>query len=383
MNSKTPVLFQPAQIGPYRLGHRVVLAPQTRIRCTKEHIPQDIMAEYYSQRASTPGTLLISEATFIAPKAAGFPNAPGIWSEEQIAGWKKIVDAVHSKDCLIFLQLWALGRAADPQALQAINPNYPLVSSSDIPIRSTFESGLKPRPLTHDEIQEYIRFYSVAASNAVHKAGFDGVEIHGANGYLIDQFTQDVCNKRTDEYGGSVENRCKFALEVTKAVADAVGQDKTAIRIGPWTHYKDMRMLDPIPTFSYLVSRLKDLHPKLAYLHVIEPGVAGAAYEDDTSSSSNDFIRDIWLPRPLITAGGYTREAALKATQPGGELVAFGKPFLANPDLPFRLEKNLPLNEWDRATFYLPGDTSGKGYTDYPFYNGTARAWRYYEGREV
>ncbi|KAF5383488.1 hypothetical protein D9757_006098 [Collybiopsis confluens] len=379
MESNPPALFYPAQIGPHRLLHRVVLAPLTRLRCTKDHVPQDIMVEYYRQRASSPGTLLIGEATLIAPNAAGLAHAPGIWSEDQISGWKKIVNAIHAKNCFIFLQLWALGRSANLEALHAIDPEYSLVSASDLPIKGKSQ----PRPLTQAEIQEYIRLYATAASNAVNRAGFDGVEIHGANGYLIDQFTQDVSNKRTDEYGGSVGNRCRFALEVTAAVVDAIGQDKTAIRIGPWTHFNDMRMSDPIPTFSYLVSQLKDLYPKLAYLHVIEPGIEGSSYSESTSSVSNDFLREIWLPRPLITAGRYTRETALKTVERsktrmkavgllqdvGGELIAFGKPFLANPDLPVRLEKDLPLNDWNRETFYIPGDKSGKGYTDYPSYS--------------
>ncbi|KAJ4490725.1 NADH:flavin oxidoreductase/NADH oxidase [Lentinula aciculospora] len=382
MEHSVPVLFQPIQVGPYLLRHRVVLAPLTRLRCTKDNIPQRVMAEYYGQRASTPGTLLISEATLIAQKAGLYTHAPGIWSESQIEEWKKasVTAAVHEKSSYIFLQLWALGRTADVETLHAANSDYPFVSASDIPMpaaggQSESPSAvpeIKPRALSKDEIKEYVELYATAAYNAVHKAGFDGVEIHGANGYLIDQFLQDVSNRRSDDYGGSVENRCRFTLEVTKAVVDAVGEERTGMRIGPWVPFQGMGMVDPIPTFTYLVSHLKVLYPKFAYLHVIEPGVSAGSYVETSPSISNNFIRNIWLPRPLITAGKYTRDTAIKVAEEAvatrGELIAFGKVFLANPDLPTRLRNNLPLNDYDKATFYIPGDTSGKGYTDYSFY---------------
>ncbi|KAJ4481346.1 hypothetical protein C8R41DRAFT_771089 [Lentinula lateritia] len=367
--SKSLALFNPIQIGPYLLQHRVVLAPLTRMRCTKDNVPQEVMVEYYGQRASTWGTLLVSEATFISQKAGLYSHAPGIWNESQIEGWKKasVTEAVHEKGSFIFLQLWALGRAADVEALRAANSEYPFVSASDIPIPGGEDPENKPRPLSKDEIKEYVKFYATAAHNAVHKAGFDGVEIHGANGYLIDQFLQDVSNHRVDEYGGSVENRCRFALEVTKAIVDAVGEERTGIRIGPWVPFQGMGMVNPKPTFTYLVSQLKALYPKFAYLHVIEPGISGGAYVEASPSLSNDFLRDIWLPRPLITAGKYNRETAFKVAEEARELVAFGKLFIANPDLPTRLKEDSPLNKYDRATFYIPGDTSGRGYTDYPF----------------
>ncbi|KAJ3853253.1 hypothetical protein EV368DRAFT_73570 [Lentinula lateritia] len=352
--SKSLALFDPIQIGPYLLQHRVVLAPLTRMRCTKDNVPQEVMVEYYGQRASTRGTLLVSEATFISQKAGLYTHAPGIWNESQIEGWKKVTEAVHEKGSFIFLQLWALGREG-PE--------------------------IKPRPLSKDEIKEYVKFYATAAHNAVHKAGFDGVEIHGANGYLIDQFLQDVSNRRVDEYGGSVENRCRFALEVTRAIVDAVGEERTGIRIGPWVPFQGMGMANPKPTFAYLVSQLKVLCPRFAYLHVIEPGISGGAYVEASPSLSNDFLRDIWLPRPMISAGKYNRETAFKVAEEastrlpagadkdsGGELIAFGKLFIANPDLPTRLKEAFPLNKYDRATFYVPGDMSGRGYTDYPFY---------------
>ncbi|THV03080.1 NADH:flavin oxidoreductase/NADH oxidase [Dendrothele bispora CBS 962.96] len=362
-------LFSPIKIGNITLNHRIVLAPLTRKRADDAHVPQNpMMKEYYSQRSSSPGTLLITEATFISAKAGLYKNAPGIYTREQIDAWKEITDAVHRNGSYIFLQLWALGRTADIDALHAVDPSFELVSASDIPL-SYEPNSPHPKPLSKTEIDEYVTMYATAASNAVNKAGFDGVEIHGANGYLIDQFLQDVSNKRTDEYGGSVENRTRFALEVVKSVTDAVGEERTAFRISPWSPWQDMGMEDPIPTFTYLVSELKSRFPKLAYLHAIEARVAGISSADDAKHGSNDFIRDIWLPRPFVSAGNYLRESALELTEkhPEGQLVAFGRRFIANPDLPKRLEKDIPLNPYDRSTFYLEGDNTGRGYTDYPF----------------
>ncbi|KAK7455857.1 hypothetical protein VKT23_010894 [Stygiomarasmius scandens] len=365
-----PSLFSPIKVGPYSLKHRVVLAPLTRVRATNApgNVPQNPpMKEYYSQRGSVPGTLLITEATFIAAKAGIYRHAPGIFSNEQIASWKEITEAVHEKGSYIFLQLWALGRAADVEALHAYDPSYPFVSSSDIPLSS--KPDLRPRPLTIEEIKEYIQLYATAASNAVHKAGFDGVEIHGANGYLIDQFTQDVSNKRTDEYGGST-------LLERKGLASGLGLGhhfKASFAfMFPYiqtSHLNvDMCMEDPIPTFSYLASELKTRFPNFAYLHVIEARVSGGNSTPDSKDGSNDFLRDIWLPKPFISAGNYDRDTAIKcAEQREGQMIAFGRHFIANPDLPRKLEKDIPLTPYDRSTFYLPGDTSGRGYTDYPF----------------
>ncbi|KII86958.1 hypothetical protein PLICRDRAFT_114056 [Plicaturopsis crispa FD-325 SS-3] len=358
-------LFQPIQVGDITLGHRVVLAPLTRFRANDAHVHAgDLPREYYEQRASTPGTLLISEATFIAPQAGGYPNVPGIWNDDQIAGWKKITDAVHAKGSYIYLQLWALGRAGVPDVLTKEGP-YPHVSASDVPFKG---NANVPRPLTIPEIKEYVQLYATAASNAVHKAGFDGVEVHGANGYLIDQFFQDVTNHRTDEYGGSVENRARFGLEVLEAVVKAVGAKKTGIRLSPWNRFQGMRMADPKPTFKYITTRISELFPDLAFLHVVSPRVDGLDVLDVLAEGeNNDFIEEIWKPRVYISAGGYSRESALKEAEEKGNLIAFGRKFLANPDLPLRLKKDLPLNEGDRATYYVYGSTDPKGYTDYPF----------------
>ncbi|KAJ7639557.1 NADH:flavin oxidoreductase/NADH oxidase [Roridomyces roridus] len=358
-----PKLFQPTRVGDVELAHRVVLAPTTRFRADSNHAPLPHVAEYYGQRASTSGSLLISEATFIAARAGGYPNAPGIWSDEQIGAWKKVTDAVHAKGSYMYLQLWALGRAANPAALAA--EGLPLVSASNIP-NGTSDI---PRPLTVEEIQEYIHLYATAASNAVHKAGFDGVEIHSANGYLLNQFLHDQCsNVRTDSYGGSIENRVRFPLEVVQAVVNAVGETKTGFRISPWGTWNDMYFGDPKPTYTHLVTELRDRYPDLAYLHVVEPRVDGiTTVESVNEGYSNDFIREIWGSRPLISAGGYTRETALAAAEEKGDLVAFARPYISNPDLPYRLLHGIALAVGNRALYYAPGSSDPAGYTDYPF----------------
>lgn len=246
-SASTSTLFQPKQVGKLNLQHRVVFSPTTRFRADDNHVPLPLVAEYYNQRSSVPGSLLITEATAIAPRAAGYPDIPGIWSEDQVKSWSKVnslrvlpksyfddffqvTDAVRANGSFIYLQLWALGRAADPSQLQKEDPTLSYVSASDIPMS---DGRPAPKPLTLTEIQEYPPLYAQAARNAI-RAGFDGVEIHGANGYLINQFIDDTTNKRKDIYGGSIENRARFALEVTDAVVNAIGEDRTAIRFSPW-----------------------------------------------------------------------------------------------------------------------------------------------------
>ncbi|KAK0184558.1 hypothetical protein F5146DRAFT_938538 [Armillaria mellea] len=362
-----PKLFQPINVGDLILNHRIVLAPLTRFKSTeKSHVPYtSVMKEYYSQRASEPGTLLITEATLIAQKAGGYKNVPGLWTQEQLDAWKEVTDAVHAKGSFIFAQLWAIGRTAELSVLKDEDASLEFVAPSAIKLAKSSES---PRPLTLDEIHEYPKLYAQAAANAVFKAGFDGVEIHGANGYLVDQFIQDVSNKRTDAYGGSVENRARFPLEVIDALVDAVGAHRTAFRVSPWSTWQEMRMEDPIPMFSYLVKEIGQRHTDLAYLHVIEPRMNGFEVREDEPGvgESNGFIRELWSPRPLISAGGYTREEAMKVADEKGELIAFGRYFISNPDLPKKLKKNLPLTPYNRSTFYLLGEVT-EGYTDYHF----------------
>ncbi|CAK5262902.1 unnamed protein product [Mycena citricolor] len=368
MSLPVPQLFQPVSVGEMQLKHRIVMAPLTRYSSDSDRVPLKLVKEYYVQRASQPGTLIISEAMFIDERAAGYPHAPGLWSKAHIAAWKEIVDAVHAQGSFIYMQLWAHGRAAQPATLGK-NAH---VSASDIPLSYRPADEIKPRPLSTTEIAEYLELYARAAKYAVEDAGFDGVEVHGANGYLIDQFTQDVSNVRSDEYGGSIENRTRFALEVIDAVVAAVGPKKTGFRISPWNNYQDMRMKDPKPTFSYLLEQIKARHPDLAFIHAVEPRSVGEdVLDDDTLSEdiSNDFIREIWASesRRLISAGGYKRDSAILDGEKG-ELIAFGRLFIANPDLASRLMHDYPLNPYDRDTFYLDGVSDPRGFTDYPFY---------------
>ncbi|KAJ3540737.1 hypothetical protein NM688_g6184 [Phlebia brevispora] len=355
-----PKLFSPVQLGRVRLAHRVVLAPLTRQRADAKHVHSELAVEYYEQRASVSGTLLISEGTLVAAKASGVAHVPGIWNDKQIAAWKRITDAVHAKGSYMYCQLWAVGRNVFPDVLE--EEGFPYVSASNIPLK---ELSITPRPLSLEEIKEYVQLFATAAINAVDRAGFDGVEVHCANGYLIDQFIQDVSNNRTDEYGGSVANRCRFALEVIDAVCKAVGEDRTGVRVSPWSEFGDMGMENPEPTFSYFARELVARHPKLAYLHATEPRISGAVDRQGRANESNDFLRDIWSPRPFISAGGFTRESALEVAEEKGDIVAFGRWFISNPDLPLRLRKNIPLTKYNRATFYSPG--LAEGYTDYPF----------------
>ncbi len=355
-------LFKPLRLGDIELSNRVVMAPLTRFRADDNHVQLPFVKDYYRQRACVPGTLLITEATFISAKAGGYPNVPGIWSQEQIKAWKEVVDNVHQAGSFIYLQLWALGRTANPQVKEKEGTGD-LVSSSAIPENS---EKPEPRPLTEEEIQEYIKDYATAAKNAVEGAGFDGVEIHGANGYLVDQFTQDVSNVRTDKWGGSIENRSRFGLEVAKAVVDAVGASKTGIRLSPWSSFQGMKMKDPIPQFSHLIRGLKEL--KLAYLHVVESRISGNA--DVESTEKNDPFIEIWHgTSPIFLAGGFTPESAKQDVDKNYKnedmAIVFGRYFISNPDLVFRLEKGIEFQKYNRDTFYKA--KSEEGYIDYPY----------------
>ncbi|KAJ5641697.1 Aldolase-type TIM barrel [Penicillium lividum] len=353
-------LFEPLRVGRMELSNRITLAPLTRFRADDNHVPLPFVKEYYAQRASLPGTLLVTEATLISARAGGYPNIPGIYNEAQIAAWKEVTDAVHAKGSYIYLQIWALGRVAPPDGLKTMGDFVP-VSSSATP----FDGGAVPHALTESEIQEWIQDYAQAAKNAI-AAGFDGVEIHGANGYLIDQFTQDTCNKRTDSWGGSVENRARFALEVTKAVAEAVGADRTGIRLSPFSIFQGMRMEDPVPQFTYLAEQLKSY--KLAYAHVVEARIAGNA-EIEASEKLDFFFNAYEKASPVMVAGGYKPDSAREAVDAVYKdydvLIAFGRSYITNPDLPFRVKSNVPLTPYDRDMFYRPKDPVG--YIDYEF----------------
>lgn len=355
-------LFKPLKLGKLELQNRIVMAPLTRFRADDSHVPLPFVPEYYAQRASSPGTLLITEATFIAPQAGGYGNAPGIWSDAQIASWKKVTDAVHAKKSFIYLQLWALGRAADPSQLKKELGDKGIVKgASDI----AFEGGAKPTPLTEEEIKEYIGLYAQAAKNAV-AAGFDGVEVHSANGYLIDQFLQDTSNNRTDAWGGSVENRARFGIEVTKAVVAAVGAERTGIRLSPFSPFQGMKMADPKPQFSYYAQELKKL--KLAYIHVVESRISGNT--DVETTDKVDFLIDLWDNQsPVLIAGGFKPDSARRAVDEeytGKDIIiVFGRYFISNPDLVFRVKEGIEFTPYDREKFY--NKKQEDGYITWPF----------------
>ncbi|OCL01891.1 FMN-linked oxidoreductase [Glonium stellatum] len=364
MSSK---LFTPLQVGSMNLKHRLVLAPLTRFRADDSHVPLPFVKDYYAQRASLPGTLLITEATFISPRASGYPNVPGIWNSEQARAWKEVTDAVHAKGSYIFVQLWALGRTANP-AIKAAEGTGDVISSSPTPMAADKPT---PRELTEKEIWEYVADYAAAARLAVEEAGFDGVEIHGANGYLVDQFIQDRVNTRTDRWGGSIENRARFAFEVTKAVVKAVGSDKTGIRLSPWSMFQGMRMADPVPQFKYVIEGLRDIG--LAYLHLVSSRVAPGAHLESREGEGDerlDFAFEAWRDAaPVLLAGGFKPESA-RATvdeelRDRDVAIVFGRLYISNPDLPFKILKGLPLTPYNRDTFYNP--KSEEGYIDQPF----------------
>jgi NADPH2 dehydrogenase len=352
-------LFKPLRIGNVEVQHRIAMAPLTRLRATEDRVPTPAMKEYYGQRASVPGTLLISEGTGISPAACGaFPTAPGIWSQDQIAAWRTITDEVHRKGSFIFCQLFAMGRAANAEV--AKKEGISIVAPSAIAIG---EGSPVPRPMTIAEIKQTVRDFATAAKNAI-DAGFDGVECHGANGYLIDQFIQDVSNQRDDQYGGSVENRSRFVDEVMKAAVDAVGPERVGLRLSPWSPFQSMRMQDPVPQFSDVITKAR--RHKLAFLHLVESRVAGG--QDLESSERLDFAYKLWNA-PLLIAGGYQPAEARRLVDeeyPDKDiLVVFGRHFLANPDLVFRIKEGLKLNAYKREAFYTGDPVTG--YVDYPF----------------
>ncbi|KAI5296243.1 hypothetical protein KEM52_004960 [Ascosphaera acerosa] len=364
-------LNTPLTIGKCQLKHRVVLPPLTRFRADDKHVPHDYVAEYYAQRASVPGTFLITEGTFISPRAGGYDHVPGIWSEDQIKGWKKVTDAVHAKGSFVFMQLWNLGRVADEATLA--KDGCDVVGPSAIPLATQGLLGTPiamPRELTTAEVESYFAEYAQAAKNAI-AAGFDGVEIHGANGYLIDQFTQDMSNQRTDKYGGSVENRARFGLEVARACIDAIGAERVGYRVSPYGTFQEMGMKDPVPQFEYLVGKLAEMG--VAYVHGVESMVDGPVDADpEREYRSLDFlVNTVQKVNPdvaFISAGGHNQSTATQfvANRPGLKVaVGLGRSFIANPDLPFRIFNNIPWRQWDRTVFYTP--EKKEGYIDYTF----------------
>lgn len=359
IKQQNPDLLSPIQVGTLNLNNRFVMAPLTRNRAGEGLVPTDMMVEYYRQRASA--GLIITEATLVSEDGIGYPNIPGIYSDAQTEGWKKVTDAVHRAGGKIVMQIWHCGRVGHTSLLDG---KLPMAPSAIKPAGEvmTYE-GMKPyetpRAMTLEDIQRIRDNFRSAAHNAL-SAGFDGVEVHGANGYLLDQFLRDGSNQRTDNYGGSLENRARLLLEVMDDVCKIWGADRVGVRLSPLQPFNDVKDSDPQKTFSYAVEKLNAFG--LAYLHITEmgsdaPGAAGPAF--DLSE-----LRSLWNG-VYMTNFDYSLETANQAIHDGkADLVSFGKLFIANPDLPVRFSKQAALNEPDPDTFY-GGDA--RGYIDYPF----------------
>jgi N-ethylmaleimide reductase len=369
-------LFSSIDVGPMALSHRVVMAPLTRSRSEQPgDVPGELMREYYTQRASN-GGLVISEATTISVSARGWLGAPGLYSDQQVEGWKKITAAVHTKGGHMFSQLWHTGRTSHVEMTggaapvsASVNPAYWQDASH---LTSTPSGWIKPSPhraLEIPEIKAIVEDYRNAARRAM-AAGFDGVEPHAANGYLPDQFLQDGSNKRTDSYGGSIQNRSRFLLEIVDALVSVWGGDRVAVRIGPSGTWNGMSDSNPQALFSHVALQLNQFG--LAYLHVIEPRVKGSVViADDEAPIAAHQFRNIFNGK-IIAAGGFEPDSAEAIIKSGdADLVSFGRYFVSNPDLPLRIKRALPLSRYDRDTFYT---FDAHGYTDYPPYEEKVRA---------
>eukprot|EP00775_Hariotina_reticulata_P009807 gene9807-9965_t len=362
-------LFSPVKLGGLQLSHRVVMAPLTRCRAPN-NVPVPDMATYYGQRA-TPGGLIISEATVICPEGRGYPQIPGIHSQEQVEAWKPVVQAVHDKGGLFLCQLWHVGRASHsdfqpdggapvaPSAI-AVGEGFDVYTDKGGP----FEYPV-PRALEIQEIPAIVKAYAEAARNAI-AAGFDGVEVHGANGYLLDQFWKDSSNTRTDQYGGSDENKARLLLEVMEAVAAAVGADRVGLRLSPYNTFLNAcdSVERAVEKNVWLMKELDRRVPGLAYIHMVEPRLAGGNTEVEGHIDHSLAPFREATSRPFLAAGGFKRDAAIAALEGSkADAIVFGRYFISNPDLPRRLAIDAPLAKYDRNTFYSFGR---EGYLDYP-----------------
>lgn len=399
MVDSTANLFKPIKVGNITLQNRLAMAPLTRFR-SPGHVSNALNVEYYAQRASAPGTLLISEAAFVSPEAGGYEHVPGLYNSDQIAAWKPIADAVHAKGSFLFIQLWGLGRSADPEYIKKTGYDY--IAPSPIATYATTVEYVRetsrvmaynkhhpdspkhlprpvkqppPRELTEPEILKFIADYAQAAKNAV-AAGANGVEIHGTNFYLPEQFLFEGSNQRTDKWGGSIENRARFMLAIVDAVSSAIGPERTALRLSPWVNFLGKDGRSPVAQWGYLISELERRGregQRLAYLHLIEPRGATGAHPlaKYNAAETNDLFARLWTG-VLVRAGGYRRQTAIKETTEDPRLIiGLGRHFIANPDIVERWKRDLPLNEYDRSTFYTEGP---EGYTDYPFFgDGTSK----------
>jgi N-ethylmaleimide reductase len=360
-------LFDPVQVGDLRLPNRIVMAPLTRNRAPGA-IPTPLMAEYYAQRATA--GLLISEATAITHQGQGYADVPGLYGTEQLDGWKRVTQAVHDKGGRIYCQLWHVGRVShvdlQPQGQAPVAPSAIAAQTKTFLIKDgagSFVATSQPRALDAGELPGIVRDFRHAARNAI-SAGFDGVEVHGANGYLLDQFLKSHSNKRTDDYGGSIENRARLLLEVMREVTEEVGAGRVGLRLSPVTPANDVGDDDPQPLFDYVVRELGSLD--IAYLHLIE-GSTGGPREVEGRPFDYDALRQAWRDAGAKGAwmvnNGYDKVLAEQALSQGADLVAFGRPYIANPDLAERLRSGAPLNTLEKTTLYGGG---ARGYTDYP-----------------
>lgn len=363
---KDTLAFAPLKVGSHELSNRIVFAPTTRYRGLENHVPSDLALKYYDDRSKFPGSLLITEATIASPRFGVYNRVPGIYTEEQTNAWKSIVDAVHANGSFISVQLWALGRVADPVATK--KEGYPMISASalyesEASKKAAEESGNPVHALTTEEIDEIKLDYVRAIKNAA-AAGFDYIELHGAHGYLIDQFFNPSSNQRTDKYGGSIENRARFALEIIDEAIPLVGADRLAIRISPWATFQGMKAqneeVSPVAQLGYFLSELQrraNQGNELAYVSVVEPRVSGSMdLAPAEQVGDNAFVRTVWKG-VLVKAGNYTYDAptfdsALKDLEDGKTLIAFSRFYTSNPDLVLRLHDGSELRAYDRTTFY-------------------------------
>lgn len=373
-------IFKPIKIGNTELKHRVVMPALTRMRALHPgNVPNpDWAVEYYRQRSQYPGTMIITEGAFPSAQSGGYDNAPGVWSEEQLAQWRKIFKAIHDNKSFVWVQLWVLGRQAFADNLARDGLRYDSASDEVYMGEDEKERAIRSNNpqhgITKDEIKQYIRDYVDAAKKCI-DAGADGVQIHSANGYLLNQFLDPISNKRTDEYGGSIENRARFVLEVVDAVVDAVGAERTSIRFSPYGVFGTMSGgSDPVlvAQFAYVLAELEKrakAGKRLAYVDLVEPRVTSPfqpEFEGWYKGGTNEFVYSVWKGN-VLRVGNYALDpdAAITDSKNPNTLIGYGRTFIANPDLVERLEKGLPLNQYDRPSFYK---MSAEGYIDYPTY---------------